>query len=263
VLLVSNVIVKYDPHGRMGNRMFQFAFGKILSTISDSKFYVEPISNFKNTYINNVSPLAQSNNTISLKKTYGDNCVNLDDVIQLLNLGTDIIVDSFLQRYEYYTNFKPLLEDMFKLDIIDPTPDADELVVHIRETDYKLINTYLSDQYYIDAIKKLNYDKVTIVTDNCNASVMDTLKEMGCKILSTEPVKGFSIHNNEPIMVDYGYMLNAKHLLISHSSFSWWPAFLGDADNIFVPDVNGMWKFPPTKDGIDLCLPTFKKLSEI
>jgi hypothetical protein len=41
------VIVKYDPYGRMGNRLFQYAFGLILSKLKNAEFYHDDIPNFK------------------------------------------------------------------------------------------------------------------------------------------------------------------------------------------------------------------------
>ena len=43
---MSDVYVSYDPAGRMGNRMFQFAFGYILAKARNCQLYHESLPNF-------------------------------------------------------------------------------------------------------------------------------------------------------------------------------------------------------------------------
>ena len=40
------IIVKYDPYGRMGNRLFQYAFGLILSKLKNVELYQPELPNF-------------------------------------------------------------------------------------------------------------------------------------------------------------------------------------------------------------------------
>ena len=43
----KNIIVQYDPAGRMGNRMFQYAAGYVLSKQLDYNFFYDELPNFK------------------------------------------------------------------------------------------------------------------------------------------------------------------------------------------------------------------------
>jgi hypothetical protein len=50
-------------------------------------------------------------------------------------------------------------------------------------------------------------------------------------------------------------MLNSNLLLISQSTFSWWAAFLGSQEQVYVPYSKidkGMWKITPEMDDVDL-----------
>jgi len=251
-MLLVKIVTKYDNWGRMGNRMFLYAFGKILSIIKKAEYYCNPISNFPNTH--NEIPLPSSlsmNNPIYLRKDYGSNYVNIDELIKT---DRDIIIDSFLQKSAYYIPHKEAIKQWFTFDTSSfIKPNDNELVIHIRETDYKMLHVYINDDIYIKMIKDLQFTHKTVVTDNCNAPLINKLREDGCKILSEKPVDKFNIDNDHNIMQDYVYMLHSKHLLISQSTFSWWPAFLGDQEKVFVPITdNGMWKKSPEQDDIDL-----------
>jgi hypothetical protein len=246
------IMTKYDNWGRMGNRMFPYAFGKILSIIKKAEYYCNPISSFPNTFNEiQLPPSLSMNDPIYLRKEYGSNHVNIDELIRT---DRDIIIDSFLQKSIYYIPHKEVIKQWFAFDTTHfIKPSNDELVIHIRETDYKIIHVYINDDIYIKMINDLQFEHKTIVTDNCNAPLINKLREDGCKILSQKPIDTFDINNGDTIMQDYVYMLYSKYLLISQSTFSWWPAFLGDQEKVFVPITdNGMWKKSPAQDDIDL-----------
>ena len=131
----SRIIVQYNPWGRMGNRMFLYAFGKLLAIKKQCKFYCEPLPNFINTQYD--IPFTTFLNNPLYTKNYGNNYV---DYKQLLEYPTDIIINSYLQKAEYYTPYKELIKNWFWLDLTNkPKPENNELVIHIRETDYSYI----------------------------------------------------------------------------------------------------------------------------
>jgi len=259
---MNKIIVKYDPWGRMGNRMFMYAFGRILAEERESEFYADPIHNFPNTLNHKKT---NEHNTlldpITTKTKYGNHYA---DIPELMNTNSDIIVNSFLQKAEYYINFRDDIKKWFELDISSfVLPIADELVVHIRETDYIMIGKYLSQDYYKDQIKNSGITNVTIVTDNCESEFIKQLQSIGYKILSWEPIRTFSTVNDPSAIQDYIYMLYAKHLILSQSTFSWWPAFLGDHETVIFPvsnKNNSLWRETPKRDDINLYVDGFHRV---
>lgn len=257
MLLVNRIIVKYDEWGRMGNRMFLYAFGRILSELKNAELCCEPLPNFPNTFTFTPKSTRTDNfmNPVSLRLQYGFHYVNIDE---LLRIDQDIIVDSFLQNYRYYLPYKDRIQKWFDLDLNNTLkPDADELVIHIRETDYKNLGILIDSNIYIQMIRKLNYPKNTIITDDFESPTVLKLKEIGCQVLSDKAVHTFRCHSDDNAMRDFTYMLQAKHLFIAQSTFSWWAAFLGSPDRVYVPypQTKGMWKHEPERDDVNLFIP--------
>jgi hypothetical protein len=256
---VNKVIVKYDEWGRMGNRMFQYTFGKILANNKQCEFYCDSLPNFHFTKLENSPKLiTQINNPLYIKEKYGNNYVNYDE---LLNHDGDIIVNSFLQKSEYYIPYLDKIRLWFRIGLPFDTPvklpEKDEVVMHIRETDYKNLGILLNINYYSNLIYNTN-KKVTIVTDNCNSELVQNFKNR-CNIFSNEPINSFNTTSTDKSMLDFIYMLYADTLILSQSTFSWWAAFLGEHSEIYFPvnstNNKGMWKLNPNKDDIDLYIP--------
>lgn len=246
---MSRVIVEYDKWSRMGNRMFAYAFGRLLAEDKKCEFISEPLPNFKNAVGTSVKPTVSSG--LSLRKTYGMNFVIYDE---LLATDCDIIVDSYVQKASYYISHRDTIRNWFELDPPEQMPGDNELVIHVRETDYLQIGIVPDESFYLGIMDMLGYDRYTVVTDNFNSQLMQKMKTAGYDILSDMGVPKFSHINNGNIMRDFKYMLFSSNLLISHSSFSWWPAFLGYQKKVFFPKFRGktMWKESPGTDDIDL-----------
>jgi hypothetical protein len=147
------VIVKYDPYGRMGNRLFQYAFGLILSKLKNAELYHDDIPNFKV----NSKPCNFYSANVFTTKSFGNQNVDLD---YLVNYDGDIIVNSFVQKAKYYTPHRQLLVN--ELLPNNYMTGSDSIVVHIRETDYIAINGFLGYDYYKKLINDSGFTNITI-----------------------------------------------------------------------------------------------------
>jgi hypothetical protein len=246
VLLVS-VVVKFDPWGRLGNRMFQFAFGYLLAKQKNDMLYTEGLPNFNipavtcRQHFSNYTPTSM----------FGRNMVNFEVLLQ----NDNIVVDSFVQKAAYYINFQNELRDIFNIKNND-IKNTNKLVLHIRETDYNKLNCFLGYEYYKQIIKETGFTDVIIVTDNSNCETVQKLVSEGCTVNTTGSIDTFNTTNDERAMKDFFTLLQSENIALSHSSFSWWAAFLGQHQKIFFPyfknDTTKMWKLHPEKDDIDL-----------
>ena len=146
-----SIFIQYDNWGRVGNRMFQLAFGYLLAKQKNVKLYHTGLPNF------DIHPSVLGVNPVDpiYTRSYGDNYV---DMCELLETNRDIVVDSFVQKAEYYTPFKQDLKTFFNVRPF--TINNDKLVIHIRETDYKLINQFLGYKVYRQLIDKSGFKNV-------------------------------------------------------------------------------------------------------
>lgn len=244
-MLLVNVYVDFDQWGRMGNRMFQYAFGYLLAQQKNVKLVTTGLPNFNiPSTRDNISPVDPIRT-----RDYGNNYVDLQ---QLLETKRDIVINSYLQKAEYYLPYKDILRDVFSIKNETPI-NENKLVLHVRETDYTQISCFLGYDYYSNLIKRNNFTDVIIVTDNSNCDTVRKLISDGCTLNTEGYVDKFEHVSDNRGMIDFMTLLKSENIAISQSSFSWWPAFLGNHKTIYFPnDVNGIWKIVPEFDDIDL-----------
>ena len=242
----GDIIVQYDPWGRMGNRMFQYAFGYILAVLKNKSLYHGELPNFG---IGSNLKEEQPREIINTK-SYGNNYVDID---YLLSTEKTVVIDSYLQRAEYYLPYRDLLKKVFKCENLTPI-NKDKLVLHIRETDYIQLNAFIGYNGYKKIIDTAGYSNIIIVTDNSNCETVQRLVADGCVLNTTGIVDKFSFICDGRGINDFKTLLLSENIAISQSSFSWWAAFLGDHKEIYFPlTQNGnLWKALPEKDDIDL-----------
>lgn len=241
-----SVIVQYDPAARTGNRLFQFAFGYILSRRLNCNLYHECIDDFN--IKSNI--MYEGLNKPLFTRTYGDHFVPLQKLEQHKD---DIVVNSFVQKSQYYIDHREELRHIFKIEE-GPPVNKNGLTLHVRETDYNIIGAFLGYDYYKDLIDSTAFTSVTIVTDNSKCETVQKLLADGCKLNTEGAVTEFNTRCDSRGMKDFNFMLNSPNLAISQSSFSWWAAFLGVHKHIIFPfnkDIN-WWSVSPGVDDIDL-----------
>lgn len=244
-MLLVSITVKYNDWGRMGNRMFQYSFGYILAKQKNVEIYHEGIPNF------NISPNQDPNkvNTELLIYThsYGNNKVNMKNLLQTDN---DIIIDSYLQHAEYYIPHVAELRNIYnvnKTKIIN----KDKIVIHIRETDYADINCFPGFEFYLKLLNNFKFTDVIIVTDNTYCETVKKLVQLGCQLNTEGKVDKFDTICNDRGMFDFYTLMYSENIILSHSTFAWWAAFLGNHKRIIFPysmAYKQMWNITPKND---------------
>jgi hypothetical protein len=239
-----SVKVEFDAWGRMGNRMFQYALGAILAKNKKCNLFQQGIANF------NIKP--NIGNVVDPIQTiqYGNQFINLDE---LLNTDRDILINSYVQQSCLFIPYRADLIDIFKTcdtSIIN----SNKLAIHIRETDYIQIGTFLGYNFYRDLINSSGFTDIIIVTDNSNSETVQRLLSDGCTLSTEGYVDNFSINCDDRGMIDFNTLRNSENIALSQSSFSWWAAFLGQHKTIIFPYTGqkSMWPLNPGRDDIDL-----------
>ena len=140
---------------------------------------------------------------------------------------------------------------------IDPAVQAPDIkpgiVVHVRRTDYVQMRWALPFSYYDEAIETLlpYGGDVWIVTDDSHDPFLRHFSRWKPKFFRGNPLETML------------FMSRSSKLVLSQSTFGWWPAFLGDVESVACPlPQSGIWSAATEFPGIDLierdrfiCLP--------
>lgn len=214
-------MIRIDYVGEFGNNLFTYTYSRIMS----ERYGIQLISDLpKNGYLTNTT--SKKGNIYNTSPIIVDDRDNPDFISPNFSEKRMYIICGFFQDIKYYQD-REYIKTFFKL----PTLDANEedLVIHIRLNDYKYfgeLGTVLNPTYYLEAIKKVNYKKLYIVTDEpTDESYLSNFKDLSPTIVHGSPEH------------DFRFMMRFKKIIIANSSFSWWAAFLGEASELYSPSV--------------------------
>jgi hypothetical protein len=247
---MRSVFIEYDPYNRLGNRMFQYAFGYIVSKEFNCPLY--SVEGLPNLGIKPNVPEQNFDHDKIFTRDIGDQYFDLN---LLKDFTGDLIVNSWLQKSSYYINYRKELQQVFGIKDLNSIND-DALVLHIRGTDYNQLGWFLGYKFYKALIENNKFTKIKIVTDDPECDTVNKLVQDGCELVTRGPEAGFNINCDKRAIDDFKTLLYSKNIAISQSSFSWWAAFLGNHNKVIFPyakETNkGMWLQDPGKDDVDL-----------
>jgi len=244
------VFVEYDPYNRMGNRMFQYAFGYIISKRFKCPLYTkEGIPNF------GIEPNLPPNLAAIERIHTRDMGDQFFDFNLLKGFAGDLFINSWVQKSEYYLDYREDLREVFNIKSQPPINER-ELCMHIRSGDYNMLGVFLGYAYYKQLINDSPYkfSDVKIVTDSPRSDAVLKLINDGCKLVTDGNSSQFSHHSDSRAMSDFETLLYSSNIVLSQSSFSWWAAFLGNHKQVIFPFKRNIdwWPMSPNQDDIDL-----------
>jgi hypothetical protein len=155
-----------------------------------------------------------------------------DDI--MLNIGDNTKIDGTMQSFEYVKNYKDKISGYLKIQedkkILDYSDD-NICIIHIRGGDFKNSSAMLYSNYYTNAMnyfRMKNNDMVFyVVTDDVNTAkqILPNVQIIGSSTTNSTDSNKANHHLGGPIWIDYSILNNAKNIIISASSFSWWPVW--------------------------------------
>ena len=136
----------------------------------------------------------------------------------------------WVERYEYYKGHKEKIKKWLQIDNYDVGQSDKDIIIHMRLGDNVTTldpeNPFIMPfAYYEKALQNTTYDRLFICSDP--------------ETIDSKYIKQFEKYN--PIILkgdtltDFRSLKSFKKIIISQSTFSWWAAFLSDADEVFFP----------------------------
>lgn len=154
---------------------------------------------------------------------YDPNLVSVKDHTKL---------EGIMQCEKYIYHKKKELIEYFKVDEYNEFSSDDICVIHFRGGDFKYAgNTILPQSYYMKAIntmKQINKDmKFVVVSDDINLAghYFSGVATLVGGVLGNRDSSQVDFHIGGDVGLDYKILNNAKYLILSNSSFSWWTAW--------------------------------------
>jgi hypothetical protein len=218
-----------DVHyrGRLGNNLFQYCLGRILAESLGFELCAAVIPGFPNT----AEKVTGASHSAPEQMLTGQRI----DLAGVLADRTPrrVVLHGYFQQLEYYRPHRDKIRRWLALDpsVVRP-PMKPDLVLHVRRTDYIPKGWALPFSFYRDAVDRLlpAGGELWIATDDRRDPFFRQFTRWRPRYFEGSPLENFA------------FLLQAPRLVISQSSFSWWPAFLGENQLVAVPlSRYGLW----------------------
>lgn len=259
-------MIKIRYGGRMGDSLLKYAFAKILSDELDQYLPPHPIVGFPITYTE-VNPTKKNSDQDEWMEIGGrkisNQLWNIEDIERQTLAKRNIHLRSNCMNYRNFRNYSDKIRndwycikqpyDKNKLNfdgkfcvrknvftpIVVNNIARDDLVIHVRLGD--LINS--PDKSGRDAAKLLFFDYFDIILSNIKfGRVFITSDSIEHELL--RPFDQYSpIYVFEPDHIKTLNLIRCfNRIAVSHSTYSWWAAYLSNAEEIYYPIVKqGAW----------------------
>jgi hypothetical protein len=194
---------------------------------------------------------------VSMHPTERVNVSKIDQGMYQIEDSTKI--DGCMQSLEYFDpsdNLNLWISLKEGKEIVDYS-DKNICTIHIRGGDFMGSSSILGQNYYKSAIGKMrdvNPDmKFYIVTDDVNysRSILPEIEIIGGSVSGSSDDKKAGHHIGGPVWMDWSIIFNSQNLIISSSSFSFWPAFLNKQEKKIIAPM--YWGDPIKSDGYWSC----------
>jgi hypothetical protein len=240
-MIENSKIYYYEKNQALGNRLFKYCWAREIAEKKGFYFSTSPIVGFPETY-NDIPGTKILENEFT---TPGN--TQIFDMEKLYNHNGKITILGYPQRYEYYAFNKNKITEWLKIENEDDyeTPSPNDIVVHIRLGDYVNLGWNLPIEYYQSILQRETYKKCYIITDDPKNTILKEIIADGAIVVDN------SKFGQMQTMADFVFAKNAKKIIISPSTFSWWAAFLGNG-TVYFPCIKYPWIKNPEKDELDL-----------
>lgn len=211
-------MITLEYQGGFGNQLWQYAAGRLLAKKLGLLFVSKGIPGLRDTP----------------RFNYGN--INLKNRIELQ--GHFLPYDIEPRRihlngnFERYENISPYLDEIknWYQPVAEPIEvDPRALTVSIRRgsNNWPVETHCPKKNYYLEKLEKLGFSKHFICTDSPDDPFIQELL--------TEIPNGTIIRSD--VLAQFNFLQNSQNIFLAPSTFSWWAAMTGKAEQIFWPQI--------------------------
>lgn len=223
-MIKVNYAGEFPGNTSLGNKLFQYAFGRILAEKYNRQLVADAIPGFPGAV-----PLGGEIMGGTPYKHTG-HILHEDD----LPHDRPWHLSGYYQRYEYYRPYKEKIRQWYAHNMM-PWLDKTSICLHYRLGDFVQDNFNLPVDFVISLIDDIKHlDRVVfIVTDDPKHKIIKTL---------TSYYKYASAIHHDKEIDDLKFIMYFNEVWLSQSTFSWWAAWLGHAKRVLFPVTKtGYW----------------------
>jgi hypothetical protein len=160
----------------------------------------------------------------------------------MIDIEDNTKIDGIMQSCEYLRGYRDKILSWISLDEekkITGYSSDNCCIIHIRGGDFKYSKAILDESYYKNSMRaikeKKGIDKFYCVTDDISyaRSILPDVELIGSSISGEIDSNKGDHHIGGPIWMDYSILNSAKNVIMSASSFGWWPVWT-NKNNPFV-----------------------------
>jgi len=256
--------------GHLGNNLFQYALGRVLAEeLGHALVCVAPLARPGFDRVEQASGIAdqlpglaghfadvplrlpgreilfpQLRLVLGEQPEWHGHGINLERVLRTGH-GQRIVLRGYFQRSEYYLPYRERIRRWFHLPAVDGElrPGPRDIVVHLRRSyDMRVLDRMLSLRYYEQALEAASFERVLVCGLGIDAATRARLARFRPEYLELDALATLRL------------LQRAHNIVLANSTFSWWGAWLSDAERIWFPrPVRGIWS--PERPDIALELP--------
>jgi hypothetical protein len=228
MITISN---EFASTGRnFGNKLFTYAFAKSLADIYGYQLNIPD-----NSYIQRCGMVEKfpfdSSSGISIQQPehyISDRCIHdrkLDKIIKEIE-GHNTLLDGYFLKYEYIKPFKNQIKKLYA-GLTESQNENNDCIILLRDSNSD--GTFkLPDSYYTELLAGISFDKLYISYDH-----LEKHQSLLNKLIKFKPVL------LDLKILDLFKVITTKRTLIAcQGTFSFWAAFLTNADSIYWPKTN-------------------------
>lgn len=231
------ISIKYN--GRLGNQIYQYCFGRILSSNlnMDLDSSLDEFDGAGSVYLGRSIHRPQI--------TLSGHVVDINSI----NPNYGYHLDGYFQRFEYYKHHKEDIKKWLKIEKNYRKPGKEDLVVHVRGGDLYQWNRPdqvhpqhipLPLKHYVDIIKKSQFKNLFVVCEKSDDPIgVEISKLYNCEIVS------------QSVIEDFYFIKESKKIVLSTCSLAWWASWISEAEEIHFP-LAGFWHPESERNDMDV-----------